>query len=81
MDMLIKYIFASSPRKRKKVNLKKKERNHIGVMINGDMIYRGNVPAKGEKKQNRKSSNPTQHNTAHHPTKLNLIQVFFRVKS
>ena len=50
-------------------------------MINGDMIYRGNVPAKGEKKQNRKSSNPTQHNTAHHPTKLNLIQVFFRVKS
>ena len=54
MDMLIKYIFASSPRKRKKVNLKKKEkkkeRNHIGVMINGDMIYRGNVSAKGEKK-------------------------------
>ena len=49
MDMLIKYIFASSPRKRKKVN-KKKERNHIGLMINGDMIYRGNVPAKGEKK-------------------------------
>ena len=68
MDMLIKYIFASSPRKRKKVNLKKKERNHIGVMINGDMIYRGNVPAKGEKKQNRKSSNPTQHNTAQHNT-------------
>ena len=73
MDMLIKYIFASSPRKRKKVNKKKKkgkkkERNHIGVMINGDMIYRGNVPAKGEKKQNRKSSNPTQHNTAQHNT-------------
>lgn len=42
------------------------------------MIYRGNVPAKGEKKQNRKSSNTTQ---THHPTKLNTVQAFFRVQS
>ena len=73
MDMLIKYIFASSPRKRKKVNLKKKEkkkeRNHIGVMINGDMIYRGNVPAKGEK--NKIENPPIQHSTTQHTTLLN----------
>ena len=28
MDMLIKYIFASSPRKRKKVNKKKREKSY-----------------------------------------------------